>query len=243
MFLRLQEKLQAQLKTLRAEREKLLGLKVSREETSQEHLKWTQAEWQKIVTQFQQLRQFLQEQERLLLAQLEQLDEMIVKTWTDTVTKLSEQISHLSERIGELEEKCQKPVSEFLQEIRSTLSSCEEGQAQQPEEMAPELGERVRGFSQKVTALSETLREFKANVTLDPDMAHPRLVPSEDGKRERWADTWQPVADTPARTLGPVCWAERASPWGDITGRWRWGMANGLWGCPESLRAGRDGSA
>uniref|UniRef100_K7FIR0 RING-type domain-containing protein n=1 Tax=Pelodiscus sinensis TaxID=13735 RepID=K7FIR0_PELSI len=154
------EKLQAQLKTLRVEREKLLGLKVSREETSQEHLKQTQVERQKIVAEFQQLRQFLEEQERLLLAQLKKLDKELVRLQTDTVTKLSEQISRLSEQIRELEGKCQKPASEFLQEIRGTLTRCEKVRAQQPEEMAPELEERVRGFSQKVTALSESLREF-----------------------------------------------------------------------------------
>uniref|UniRef100_A0A8C3HVF6 RING-type E3 ubiquitin transferase n=1 Tax=Chrysemys picta bellii TaxID=8478 RepID=A0A8C3HVF6_CHRPI len=71
--------------------------------------------WQKIVSEFQQLRQFLGEQERLLLAQLEKLDEEIVRIQNENVSKLSEQVSHLSELIGELEGKCQKPVSEFLQ--------------------------------------------------------------------------------------------------------------------------------
>uniref|UniRef100_K7FJ97 Uncharacterized protein n=1 Tax=Pelodiscus sinensis TaxID=13735 RepID=K7FJ97_PELSI len=117
-----QKRLQAHLKTLRAKREKLLGLKVSREKTSQEYLKRTGTERQKIVAEFQQLQQFLQEQERLLLAQLEKLDKMIVKAGIDTVTKLSSEISCLSERIWELEEKCQKPASEFLQDVRSTLS-------------------------------------------------------------------------------------------------------------------------
>ncbi|XP_075768934.1 E3 ubiquitin-protein ligase TRIM15-like isoform X1 [Pelodiscus sinensis] len=122
--------------------------------------KQTQAERQKIVAEFQQLRQFLEEQERLLLAQLEQLDEETGRLQTDTVRKLSAQISHLSERIGELEGTCQKPASEFVQDVRSTLSRCEMGPFQPPEEISPELDERVRGISRQTTALSETLREF-----------------------------------------------------------------------------------
>ncbi|XP_006128791.1 tripartite motif-containing protein 26-like isoform X2 [Pelodiscus sinensis] len=98
------EKLEAHLKTLREEREKLLGRKITAEGKSRKYLKWTQAERQMIVAEFQQLRQFLEEQEGLLLAQL---DEEIVR-------RLSMQISHLSEQIGELEGKCQKPVSELL---------------------------------------------------------------------------------------------------------------------------------
>uniref|UniRef100_K7G362 Uncharacterized protein n=1 Tax=Pelodiscus sinensis TaxID=13735 RepID=K7G362_PELSI len=113
-----------------------------------------------IVAEFQQLQQFLEEQERLLLAQLEKLDEEIGRFQTDTVRKLSVQISCLSEGIGELEGTCQKPTSEFLQDIRSTLSRGDMGQFQLPE-ISPDLEEQLSSFSQKTIALSETLREFK----------------------------------------------------------------------------------
>ncbi|CAM5158214.1 unnamed protein product [Eretmochelys imbricata] len=65
------EKIQAQLKALREQREKLLALKVTGKGKSREYLKQTQTERQKIVSEFQQLRWFLEEQERLLLSQLE----------------------------------------------------------------------------------------------------------------------------------------------------------------------------
>uniref|UniRef100_A0A452I0G3 RING-type E3 ubiquitin transferase n=1 Tax=Gopherus agassizii TaxID=38772 RepID=A0A452I0G3_9SAUR len=149
------ERIQAHLKTLREEREKLLGLKVTGERNSREYLVG------KIVSEFQQLRQFLEEQERLLLAQLEKLDEEIVRIQNENVSKLSEQISHLSELISELEGKCQKPASEFLQVRLNEKHRCEKGKFQQPEEISPELEEQVSDFSQKTTLLLETLGKFK----------------------------------------------------------------------------------
>ncbi|XP_039357599.1 E3 ubiquitin-protein ligase TRIM7-like, partial [Mauremys reevesii] len=155
------EKIQAHLKTLREEREKLLGFKVTGEKRSQEYLKQTETERQKIVSEFQQLQQFLEEQERLLLTQLEKLDEEIMKIQNENITKLSEEIFHLSELISELEGMCQKPASEFLQDVKSTLSRCEKRKFQQPEEISPELEEQVRDFSQKTIVLLATLRKCK----------------------------------------------------------------------------------
>ncbi|XP_075768952.1 uncharacterized protein LOC102449784 isoform X2 [Pelodiscus sinensis] len=155
------EKLETHLKRLRKERENLLEWKVTAERKTKEYLKQTQAERPKIVAKFQQLRQFLEEQERLLLAQLEKLYEEIRRLQTDANRKLSAQISRLSEQIVELEGTCQKPVSDFLQDVRNTLNRCEMGQFQLPEEISPQLEEQVNAFSQKTIALSESLREFK----------------------------------------------------------------------------------
>uniref|UniRef100_A0A8C8S438 Zinc finger protein RFP-like n=1 Tax=Pelusios castaneus TaxID=367368 RepID=A0A8C8S438_9SAUR len=207
------EKIQAHLKTLREEKKNLLKCKR-----------------QKIVSEFQQLRQFLEEQERLLLAQLEKLDRENVKL-NENVTKISVEIAHLSELISEVEGKCQKPTNEFLQvrlmkynHVKLFLSRCEKGKFEQPEEISPELEKGLSDFSQKTVALVETVKTFKGlssapntlilppvTLTLDPDTAHPFLVLSEDGKcnlpnnPERF-DTERCVLGRAGFTSGRHCW-------------------------------------
>ncbi|XP_067414662.1 zinc finger protein RFP-like [Emydura macquarii macquarii] len=223
------EKIQAHLKKLREERTKLVVFQVNSEKRSQENLRKTQTQRQKIVSEFQQLRQFLEEQERLLLTQLLKLDKEILKIQTENINILSAEMSHLTELISDIEGKYQKPASEFLQDIRSTLSRCEKGKFQQPEEISPELEKGLGDFSQKTVALTETLRNFKdtlpsapetkrgeslsllrqgkiaANVTLDPDTAHPQLVLSADGKSVRGLDTRQDLPDNPERFDTELC--------------------------------------
>uniref|UniRef100_A0A8C3HMS5 Uncharacterized protein n=1 Tax=Chrysemys picta bellii TaxID=8478 RepID=A0A8C3HMS5_CHRPI len=87
-----------------------------------ELLKQLETEKQKIVSEFQQLRQFLEKQERLRLAQLEELNQEIEKGRAEYLAKLSEEISSFSSLISEMEQKCQQPASEFLQ-VRWLLPS------------------------------------------------------------------------------------------------------------------------
>ncbi|CAM5171392.1 unnamed protein product [Eretmochelys imbricata] len=165
------EKIQAHLEILKEEREKLLRFKVTGEGKSLEYLIQTQNKRQKVVSEFQQLRQFLEEEEQLLLAQLENLEKAIVKIQNDNVTKMSEEIFRLCNLISELEGKCQKPASEFLQDVRSTLSNVREGSPSpgarrflQPVEISPELEKRLSNFSQRNIALTEILWKFKGGV-------------------------------------------------------------------------------
>ncbi|XP_074927772.1 butyrophilin subfamily 1 member A1-like [Chelonoidis abingdonii] len=108
------------------------------------------------------------------------------------------------------------------------LFRCEKRKFQQPEEIFPELEERVSGFSQKAIVLLETLGKFKdtlpsaletkrggslgrfrqANVTLDPDTAHPELILCRDQKSVRREDTEQDLPNNP----------ERFDSWGCVLG-------------------------
>nr|XP_028573436.1 zinc finger protein RFP-like [Podarcis muralis] len=77
--------------------------------------KQTDMERQKIMADFQQSHQFLEEQERLLLAQLKELDNEIKSCEDQHIAKLSEEMSSIDDLIKELEEKQKQPATEFLQ--------------------------------------------------------------------------------------------------------------------------------
>ncbi|CAM5158085.1 unnamed protein product, partial [Eretmochelys imbricata] len=155
------EQIQTQLNTLKQERGELLEWKQDAETQSQEYLGKIEAERQKIMSEFEQLRQFLDEQERLLLAQLEELDKEIVKIQDENVTKLSEKISRLGDLISEIEEKCQQPTIEFLQDIKSTWSRCEKVKFEKPMAVSQDMSERVGVSSQRNVCLQEALKKFR----------------------------------------------------------------------------------
>ncbi|KAH1174058.1 hypothetical protein KIL84_008452 [Mauremys mutica] len=131
--------------------------KAEEQQQSEELLKQTEAERQKIVWEWQELRGFLEEQEQRLLSRLEELERAIVQRRDEAVCSLSWQISLLSER-GE--EKGQQLLSEPLQGAGST-GGREDGRFWKPEPGYVELEKRLHHFSLKSSHLQEVLLGFK----------------------------------------------------------------------------------
>ncbi|XP_010153239.1 PREDICTED: LOW QUALITY PROTEIN: zinc finger protein RFP-like, partial [Eurypyga helias] len=115
------EEIQVCLQASKKEREKYVESRKTGARKSS-YLEKTKNEGKRIVCEFEQLHQFLKDQERLLLTQLADLDRAIAKVQEEAVAKVWEEMSHLDSLIWEMEGKFQqKPPSQFLQDIRRLL--------------------------------------------------------------------------------------------------------------------------
>ncbi|XP_072704144.1 E3 ubiquitin-protein ligase TRIM7-like [Ciconia boyciana] len=219
------KQIHSDLEKLKKQREEILELKISGERRCQDYLTQTEVERQKIVSEFQQLRRFLKEQELVLLARLGELDRELMRRQEEEETKMSGEISLLDILICEMEKMLEQPASRFLQDARSTVDRWEMGSARRMMETFSDLERRLRVISRQNDVLRETLGRFqdilpsklekeqgpslggdgKAFVTLDPDTANAQLLLSRDRRGVRWTDAGQDLPTTPQRFDASCC--------------------------------------
>ncbi|NWH99765.1 TRI27 protein, partial [Tichodroma muraria] len=234
------EQIQSCLQALKEEREKYLESRKSGAWRSL-YLDKTRSEGQRMVREFQELQRFLEEQERLLLVQLGDLDAAIGRAQDEALAKVSEELSQLDTLIWEMEGKFQQPPSHFLQEPSNwgllplfwPLCSCEMMKFHPPAEISPDLERSLEDFVQRNILVRGTLRRCQAlpspaaDVTLDPSTAHAHLQLSEDGKEARGQLVPRDVPDHPERFDFEPCVLARE---GFASGRHFWEVEVGQGG-------------
>ncbi|XP_053152133.1 zinc finger protein RFP-like isoform X2 [Hemicordylus capensis] len=172
-------KIQSHLEFLRKKRSTILSFKLSVETENQNLLEQTERERQKIVDEFKQLHQFLEEQEHLLLAELKDLDDKVKGNGNKHIAKLSEEISSVDNLIKEIEEKQQQPA-EFLQGIRSILQRCSKEKFVNPVAFPPGLKQQIKKFSEMHPFLHTVMKEFKDTVLSGPQEEKANSTDVED---------------------------------------------------------------
>ncbi|XP_032303870.1 E3 ubiquitin-protein ligase TRIM7 isoform X3 [Coturnix japonica] len=158
------EKIQGRLDFLKKERQELLEFKVNDDKKTQELLKTIENERQKLLVEFEGLRQFLHDQEHILLGQLDKMEKSIAKRQNENITDLSKEITLLNKLITEMEEKIQQPVLEFLKDVMGVISRSEEVKCQKPVPVCTDMKMHVCNFSLKTVVLEKVLKRFKENL-------------------------------------------------------------------------------
>ncbi|XP_060095296.1 zinc finger protein 79-like [Heteronotia binoei] len=160
----LRVELQERLACLRRQREEA----TADEKKIKELLKRIDAEKQKIIQEWKELREYLEEQERVLLGWLAELDRSLMQKKEGSISRLSREIvlldDLLSRRGGDKE---QLSPNSNMQDFRSTESSKEEDMSLKSELSFEELEQRLDNFSQRKDNLQELMLEFKETLRLE----------------------------------------------------------------------------
>ncbi|XP_005229639.3 E3 ubiquitin-protein ligase TRIM7-like [Falco biarmicus] len=206
----LRETLQTNLVFLQKEKEEF---KPKGEEKICDLLEKVASERQKLRGTFEQLQQFLREQEDVLLAQLDGVHGDLTKKRHEYVSSVLERKSLLDTLIAEIEKKRDQPMVEFLMDVGKTLSSCEAAKAPMPELVSPGLERTVKNLFEMSQLVMGVVAQFKVNllstmdrerveVTLDPETASPYLALSKDCRTVRLGDRHQNLPNNPKRFTG-----------------------------------------
>ncbi|KAL8213190.1 UNVERIFIED_CONTAM: hypothetical protein K2H54_061209, partial [Gekko kuhli] len=154
--------------------------------------KQAELEREDTVARFRQLHEFLADQEKLLLFQLEEMEKDIARARDERLARLSKELSSLESLIQEMEEKHQQPDTEVLKDVRNTLQRYQKKQTfENPGALPSRLKWGLWACCEINHLLESVIKKFqdglvsgllmrKANATLDPTTSNNKSILSED---------------------------------------------------------------
>ncbi|XP_066103240.1 E3 ubiquitin-protein ligase TRIM38 [Saccopteryx bilineata] len=198
------EKLQEAVTKLRQLEEECLN---QRAFTANQIAEWNEKikiKKQKIRSDFKNLQNFLQEEEKSYLWRLEDEREQTLRRLRDNEARLGQKSQELESHIRELEERCRGSAQKLLQDVKAALSRSQAVHLNTPEALSLEV-HTVCNVPKLYFDVKKLLKGYQVPVTLDPDTAHRELILSEDKRQVTRGCPQDNLAASPRRFSASPC--------------------------------------
>uniref|UniRef100_A0A8I5NKS6 Pyrin n=1 Tax=Papio anubis TaxID=9555 RepID=A0A8I5NKS6_PAPAN len=173
-------------------------------------LKQTEALKQRMQRKLQHVYHFLEQQEYVFMASLENLGQMVGQIRKAYDTRISQDIALLDALIGELETKQCQSEWDLLQDIGDILHRAKTVPLPERWTTPQEMEQKIQLLLQKLEFVEKSAKCFlvpeligaqahAVNVTLDAETAYPNLIVSDDLKSVRLGNKRERLPDGPQR--------------------------------------------
>ncbi|XP_049915928.1 zinc-binding protein A33 isoform X1 [Epinephelus moara] len=210
--------------------------------------KKTNAVKEKIKKKYEDMKKVLDEDLHITLTQLDTECEASEKLVEDRIEEcyhltqqLDQELSNVDAQVKTQNAETEKRVSETLKLTDPDLIQMDEFKNEQLLSLTINLLLFIRS---QVPVTKRLFQTYAADVVLDADTAHPKLIISPKGDSVTYTDTWQDVPETPSRfdtTLNVVSqqgFSEGRQYWEvDVSGKTYWELGLTY---PSIPRKGRD---
>ncbi|XP_032719619.1 tripartite motif-containing protein 60-like [Lontra canadensis] len=152
---------------------------------------------EEIISEFEQIRQFLQNQQEALLRQMDDEERDILTKLNENQRTFSGHVSTLKHLLKEVECRCVQSELELLTHVKGIYNRYQN--LTYPELFIFQLKKYGFSLPPQYSGLDRIIKPFRADVMLDLETAHPQLIVSEDRKSVRYGNKKKHLCYNPRR--------------------------------------------